>query len=320
MAQELIDFADIFNAVREEIGVQADDTVRMNRIKRNINLAYLDEVVPHRRWYWLEGNVNVIHKMRHNIGTVAVTEGSVTATLSYAPDVALGSFTNYTFKANGFDEIYLISAHTAGSTTITLTSAYQGEDLAVSAYRIWRPTIDLPIDARETVDIWHDRLQHRGPMVGYGPQELRKYELHEPVREGFPECYAPGDYFDPTSGDAESETDRYRQVRIYPAACLENVTMHVNYVKEAPALDLDGDEPLLPLEDRIVLLYGGLARSWISVARNPEEANRNQLLFGAKLSRMASKNQDGNDFPTIAPSSQYLRRFRYPLRKSWYRW
>ncbi len=45
-AYEVKTFADIVSAVREELKIQSTDTTSVNRIKRNINVAYLQRVLP----------------------------------------------------------------------------------------------------------------------------------------------------------------------------------------------------------------------------------------------------------------------------------
>ena len=146
-------------------------------------------------------------------------------------------------------------------------------------------------------------------MTGVGSQELRRISTEAPKGEGFPAYYYTTDYFDP-SGGAETEADRYRQIRIYPSINTQNVTIHIDYVKEVTALDDDADEPLMPVSDRIVLFYGTLAQAWSSLRRNPEEAARNQGLYQRKLATMAGRTEDSFDTPTLAPKSRYLARMR----------
>ena len=45
----LTDFKDIFTAVAEAAKVQSTDTTNINRIKRWINTAYINTVVPAKR-------------------------------------------------------------------------------------------------------------------------------------------------------------------------------------------------------------------------------------------------------------------------------
>jgi hypothetical protein len=103
----------------------------------------------------------------------------------------------------------------------------------------------------------------------------------------------------------EAELQRFRKLYYYPAIYTSRRTLHVDYVKECSDLSNDTDEPAMPMEDRVILLYGVLHRAW-SRERNPEEANRNWQLYSAKLSKMQTKMQDNFDKPKFAPSSRYL--------------
>ncbi len=302
---KVLDFSDIVTAVREELGIQSSDTNAINKIKRNINMIYLHEVVPSQRWWWLNGHTEVVHKAYHGEDTATVTPDSATVTLDTAPPSAKGSFAGYYFSVDGFDEVYRISTHTAAGTAITLTSEFQGQQTGSVGYKIWRDTFDLPTDCRETVEVYHDR--HQRNMKGIGLQEYRRISSQDGHKtEGLPTHYTTGDFYDPSSGTDELEADRYRRVKIYPSVYNQNVTIHFDYVKEAEALEDDADEPLMPKEDRIVLVYGALSRTWTSIGRNPEEAGKNQALFDRKLAAMAGRVEDSFDHPTIAPKSRYL--------------
>lgn len=313
-AYRLLDLADIVDAVMEELKLQSDDTTSANRIKRWINEVYIDEVVPFKRWPWAVGHASRLHKAYYAAGTASVTPESTTVTLSVAPSVASGSRTGYKFSVDNFDEIYTISSHTAGSTTVTLASAYNGALNATASFKIWSDNIDLPTDCVEVTTVWHD--YHRPEVVGKGGQEFRRIVAEAPRAEGRPVYFNQADFYDPSSGDDETESDRYRQLRLYPSICQDNTTLHFDYQKEVEALELDGDEPIIPIADRVVLKYGALARAWPALARNPEEGQRNQLLYEAKLARMAGKTEDGFDKPQLTPESRYMAQKRGPRIKT----
>jgi len=318
MAQETKTFLDIQAACREALGIQVGDTNAVAKIKRAINRVYIDKVVPIARWYWLRKEADVVHAAKFTGAspdtTAIVTNGSTTVTLATAPAVGLGSFANFRFKTGGFDEEYEISAHTANTVTITLSSAYQGATNATAAITVWRDKVDLPTDARETIDVWHDR--HKDPMEAKGPQELRVIRLNNKQREGFPIFYSTGDFFDPTSGTPETEADRFRQVEIYPARNTKSVTIHVQYTQEAASLDLDADEPLMPIEDRDVLTDGALGILWNSLNRDVEQAQLSKIEFTNKLGAMAARVEDGFDSPTIAPTTRYVKSQRRITRRN----
>lgn len=306
-AYKLTDFSDIYTAVIEELKVQSSDTTTLNRIKRMINMMYLDEVIPAARWWWLYGHTSITHNEYYGAGTVSVTPLSTTVTLSTAPTSSYGdsgSFLNYFFSVDGKNEIYRITAHTALSTTITIDRPFNTELNTAANYKIWTDSIALPTDLRETVDVWHDH--NRDKMMARGLQEFRQVVAQDPKAESRPQHYATADFFDPSTGDDETESDRYRQLKVYPSISQYKTIIKVDYMKEAEALDAAGDEPLMPVEDRIVLFYGALSLAWGSIGRNPEEAQRNRQLFDAKLARMMGKIQDSMDKPRVEPESRYI--------------
>jgi hypothetical protein len=303
MAYDLIDFSDIVQRVVDELKLDANDTNEINRIKRDINDVYLNEVVPFKRWLWLSGNTRAIHKAYYGAGKVAVTPDSTTVTLSVAPAASIGSLAGYYFAVDNVSEIYEVASHTAESTTIVLTSVWTGPLNASASYKIWDDKVALPTDCRETLEVWTDYLQD--PMEGVGLQEFRRKQTYNGRATGRPSFYTTYDYYDPTPLTAETEADRYRVMKVYPAISDYKTTINIDYIKEATPLELDGDEPLMPIEDRIVLAYGAKKRAWTR-ARNPEAAALAAQDYQAKLGRMAGKVEDSMDRPQMVPDSTYM--------------
>jgi len=310
MAYEVVDFQDILDAIREELKVQSGDTVTINRIKRVVNRVYLQEVVPFTRWKWLEGSYRVIHKARYNAGTVALTPGSTSATISIVPPVSAGSFVGKKFSADGYNEVYIIDSHTAGSDTFTISSQYTGNYTTAVGYKIWDDIVNLPTDCRETVNVWHNFSTK--PMEGVGLQKFRQFTALNPKMEGYPQYYYTADFHDPTTLTIETESDRYRRMYVYPAINKTDVTLQIDYVKEVSPLTDPGDEPVLPLEDRGVLVDGALARLWKSIASDNENAELSKRDYEAKLARMAGKIEDSQDTAKVTPASTYVRARRAP--------
>jgi hypothetical protein len=304
MAFIVKDFADIIDAVREDLKVQESDTTTLERIERCVNMAYMD-VVDFKRWPWMSGHTKVVHKAVYQDDDCSVTPDSATVTLNTAPAVGLGSFAGYKFSTSSNPEIYTILTHTAGSTSITLSSNYQGELEDEQAYKIWREEVDLPADCKEVVEVWHNHNNH-ATMEGLGRQEFRRRQNEAPKYEGRPFYFSQTDYYDPTSGTAETESDRYRRLLIHPSIYTENTTIHIDYNKEITELDADGDEPAMPKEQRNVLVMGALMYAWASIMRNEETAAKWERKFYDKLSRMAGKVEDGFDKPQLVPDGKYM--------------
>lgn len=293
----LLDFSDIVTAVCNELKIPLTDTHTVDKVKYDIAMVYEQEVVPFKRWMWLSGHVRQIHKAFYGTGTASVTPSSTAVTLSVTPNISEGSFAGKLFAVEGFQEVYEIATHTAGSTAVVLTSSFQGTLNAAANYKIWTDQITLPIDCREVVEAYHQRNPRN--MEGRGFQDFRQIVNLQPKASGFP-CY-----FNVQEFAGTNESDRYRIMRVHPAVTSEPVTINLDYVKEIAPLVDDGDEPLMPVEDRIVLVYGALARGW-DRERNPEAAAKNDALFTRKLSRMAGKMEEGIDRPKLVVDSRYL--------------
>lgn len=300
----LTNFDDIVNAVLEELKIPASDSTEVNRIRRDVNMCYVNQVAPAKRWTWLSGFVSKNVPVFYADGTVSVTPGSATITFSVAPAT---SKTGFLFAVDQFSEIYTIEAHTAGATTATLTAVYNGALGSGLSFKVWTDVVGLPTDCRETIEVYHD--YHGEPMRPLGLQDMRRKIAVNPRYDGRPAYYSTYDYFDPSAGDAETESDRYRLMRIYPSVSALPTTIHIDYTKEVTALELDEDEPLMPVEDRIVLVYGALARAWKRLG-DPQSAAQSQADYDNKLAQMMGRVEDSQDKPQFTPDSTYLRKKR----------
>jgi len=113
----------------------------------------------------------------------------------------------------------------------------------------------------------------------------------------------------------ETITERFRELLLYPSRLDRKVNLHVDYIRHAPAMENDADEPLLPMEHRIVIVYGALQTLWRSIGRNPEEAAISSQLFQAKMAAMRGKVDDSTDTPTLRTSRTYLGNKRHSARR-----
>ena len=383
--QRVKTFADIYTAVREELKVQSADTVAIQRIKRDVNAIYEQEVVPYDHWPWLRGQLDLTHKAYFNTGTASVTQGSYTVTLTNAPTTSKAGF--YFSIHGGQLEVYRIAKHVAGSTTITLEAPFVQSTAATLSFRIWTDRLPLPSDCRETINVTHDFSST--PIKNVGLQSFLEHKASLPKVEYRPEWYTTADYVDPspysevaglpslstrassgliktlvfgsdvsslvTEGDfievslasspsyngrfkissvstttvtytavtplsesatadvslllklknSENDSERYRELMVFPSMYKTDTLLHVDYVKEVKLLDADSDEPLIPIEDRMILVYGALSRAWIPHG-DPDEAARNQQLYDRKLSKMMGKLNDSTDYPQLIVSKTYM--------------
>jgi hypothetical protein len=391
---QLKTFSDLVTAIREECGIQSSDTTAINRIKRDLNIIY-QEVVGKKRWGWLSGQAELQVPAVLYAGTVAVTNGSASVTFTVAPGP---SKKGYLFAIDGWNEIFTIESHTAGSTTAKLATEWTGSTNTAASYKVWTDKLPLPTSCKDVTMVWHDHYSN--PLDDLGRQEFIRQRQQSFRAEGKPSKYFVSDYVDPqqnssidslpaistrasagvvktvvfASGlpativtkvsagepvqwrfskadhpsyngdftistigttsvqndtltyvapmeyqesatadsnltiqaiDAAQEEAKHRELYIWPAINTSRVNLHVDYEREALPLENDSDEPIIPYSDRVVLLYGGLSRTW-SRLRNPEEAARNLALYNDKWGTMAGKLQETLDKPKLMPSRSYL--------------
>ena len=293
----LVDYEDLYTAICEELKIPLTDGVTLARIKRDINMVYLNHVIPFkpRAWWWLEKKDRIITYEKVDSGTVAVTHNSTDLTFSIAPDVSLSG---YYIQLTGFPEVIRIESHNAGETNATLEDVWVLDTAAANGFKAWRDYATLDADVKDVIAITHHR--RTTPLDALANPKFYEVRNRNPGFEGFPHYYNTGDF------DANGQ----RIVRWYPACSDTMVTLHVEGRQEATALSLDADEPLMPVEDRIVLFYGACSRAWAR-ERNETEASKNWNLFMAKLAEMAAKSGDAPQVVEIETDRDYLYRKRY---------
>lgn len=388
-------FDDIVDAVQEELGADPNDSRILSRIKRDINIVYLQEVCPEHNWSWLTRSLELQAKAFFNTGTATVTSGSVTVTLTESPAV---SYKGYYFAVDGYNEIYRIAQHTANTATLTLESPYSGTGDDGLNFKIWTDLLTLPSDISRTTEIRHSFRNK--PLDAVGRQEYHRMVAMAPRAVARPEIYCTGALVDPdpfdsitslpatthrsssglvrtivfasTLGASESaallapgdrievksaghysyngewvvsklstttvtndtieftaeelktesstadtgisikkraahdKQAKFRELFVYPAIFDANTTLYVDGIVEPPPLVDDSDEPMIPLEDRVVLVYGALSREWIK-HRNPELVAENRLLYKEKLAKMAGRIEDSMDTARLQLNPMYLR-------------
>lgn len=305
----LVDYQDIYTAVCEELKVQLTDGSTVGRIKRDINMIYLSHVVPFkpRAWWWLEKNQDVQTFAKVTTGTVTIVNNSTTVTFSSAPPVSLaGSY----LKVEGFNDIIEIATHTISTTTAVLKSAWRRGNITANGFKAWNDTVALDSDMKEVIQITHEQMPYPIEMVS--STKFKEKRARQPDLQGWPQYAMVGDF------DANGN----RTIKYWPACDSTIWTLHVEGRQEATRLSADADEPMMPIEDRIVLFYGACSRAW-SRERNESESQKNWQQFGQKLMEMAAKSQDApkktemSVDPDYTVNKRYRRIYRTRRSSSW---
>ena len=388
-------FSDIISAVQEELGADPNDTKVTNRIKRDINMVYMQGIAAKKPWFWLRRRTELQTEAFFSTGTAAVTSGSTSVTLTESPAV---SYKGYYFSSEAWNERYRIAQHTAGSSTLVLESPYAGTTASAATFKMWNNVIPLPPETRETLKVTHS-FQNT-PLENLGQGKYEETEITAPKAEGRPRFYTtgrlvkaspydsisglpatatrassgllrtvkfastlgaseaaslikPGDKievadagnqayngkftvatlsttdaandtityvaetrrseaatadtgFTVTKKSSEDNDSRFREFMFYPSVNDTVTTLYVEYVVEPTPLENNDDEPLIPIEDRSILVFGALSRQHLK-ATDPDIYGINRQEFEAKYAEMASSLEDSTDHAQLKINKNYMR-------------
>ena len=206
------------------------------------------------------------------------------------------------FKFTGQPEIIKIASHTAASTSAVLETAWPAATQTAKAFKAWKDYAELTTTMKQVTQITHDRMSRPLDLVANVTFDERRARY--PELEGYPVIICDGDF------STDLHATQKRVVRWYPSCWTTKVILHVTGVQEATALSADADEPLMPVEDRIVLFYGACSRAWAR-ERNESEATKNWNLFTMKLAEMAAKGGEAPQKTEMSVDQDYLANKRY---------
>lgn len=205
-------------------------------------------------------------------GTVSVTSGLTSATLSSAPS---DSVANWYFRVGNEDTVYRVTAHTAATTGLTLDTAYLGTTAATATYALFK--LDYDFSASEImVPAGFARGYHSRdaiPLIGI-EEHLDRYPLAE-LSEGDP------DVFGVKHLSSGALTVRFNH---YPT---EKRRFELRYVKTPTALDTSSSNPIIPREDRKILVH--LAAYHQLIYRDDARAQQHLATARAIFQRLKAK-------------------------------
>lgn len=205
-------------------------------------------------------------------GTVAVTAGSASATLSSAPSA---SVLNWYLRIGNSDTVYRVSAHTAATTGLTLDTVYLGDTDAAAAYTLFKLDYDFSSSEVMIPAGFARSYKSRDPIPLIGIEEhLDRYPLSE-LGEGDP------DVFGVKHLDDGALTVRFNH---YPT---EKGRYELRYVKTPTALDTSSSNPIIPREDRKILVH--LAAYHQLVYRDDARAQQHLATARAIFRRLKAK-------------------------------
>ncbi len=236
-----MDFSTLKTRVANETGLDptADDTI----LGAWVNSAY-QQVNGIFNWPWLlkPGTIQTIADI--TTGTATVTAGATAVTLSVAPTQSVATQYMIQFPTVS-DDWYIISAHTAATTSLTLANAFVGtSNLTAGRYIIRKVLYSLPSDLDRIVDLRQTITDQK-----LGAIDVRTFDryLPDPTATGTPCYYAL----------CGLDSNKYWQITLYPIPSAV-VNIQIRYLMAPAALSSSGDVPFIPLKFHDILVFGAL--------------------------------------------------------------
>lgn len=195
-----------------------------------------------RSWNWRIKDAIIQVEADRTTGTVTATFGSTTITFSSAPTVSVAG---YWIKFSDTEDWYIVSTHTASSTTAVLTKGYLGTTSSTLTYTLRKVYQALPTDVGKVLSVRQTRTDFK---LRYVPIRLIDEVVPDRVSTGTPMYY--------TIAGLDS-TNAYR-MEVYP---VPNTSMNlsIRYYSILTAMSSDSESPLFPSEFHDFLIWDVLA-------------------------------------------------------------
>jgi len=234
--------------VANETGLDA--TTDATVITAWINQAY-QQLSGAFDWPWLLTNATMQTEADITTGTATVSAGATSVTLSTAPVNVWGSnisvATNYMIQFTGeSDDWYLISAHTSGTTSVTIANNFVGtSNYTAGAYIIRRVFYTTPTGLDRIINMRQTITDVEIPAI-----DVRDYDriLPDPQNTGTPVYYY-------LTGMASSGL---WQVGFDPVPSAV-INIQVRGYRKITELSSGSDEPLIPVKWHNILVFMALA-------------------------------------------------------------
>lgn len=259
-------------------------------------------------WLWLRKDppgVLILDQVV-NAGTVSVTKNSATATLSVSPAASMaGRF----FKVDDQPDVFRVSAHTAGTDTLTLDSVYTQTTNTAASYKLMKLEYTLASDVLRIIAPMRCQHDSKVEVEGVILTQLERDWPLQTVESGTPTVFAPV---------TESKVRFNRYGNSDPAG--DFIRLEYDYLARPSDLTNDaGSIPVVPAQWRHILC--DMALTYLYTSKNDDRVMAVGSAAKAGLMAMALENRQklqamSRRFGKIRARQDNLESTRRPLRTS----
>jgi hypothetical protein len=235
-------FVDLYTRIAEETGL--DVTADATKLKAWVNEAYRF-LAGLREWSWMlkNGTIQTTADITTLTATVNAAATAVTLSSTYATSLASDYYIQFSDTS---DDWYLITAHTAGTDTLTISPAYTGSsNLTAGTTKIRRVFYSLASDADRIIDMY-EAIEDR-QLVYVDPREL-DHQVPDPTSTGTPQAYTLLGY----------DTSNAWRAHFYPIPSAK-INIQYRYYKGITDLSATGDVPVLPSKWHTGIIFVALS-------------------------------------------------------------
>jgi len=233
---------DIILAVKNYTNVSTDEVTTV--CQNHIDLIQDNEIasnVYNHDFSFLTDYAEINTTPIYDTGTVDVTQDSTTV-VGNATAWAVATHNGWYFKLDDDDEYYEISNIDNALQTITLSSAYIGDNAAAAKYKLYKINYNLPTDFKKMK--WAKQIVSPNMLVPLSEMTMAANYTNEFSYSGNIMAYI-------LSGINSSNTP---QVRFYPIQT-DRKRVYICYVKRLPSINTTGAISKIPTQWHMLFVY-----------------------------------------------------------------
>lgn len=307
----------------------AGDSQPDNRdfIKGAINEYYL-EIATERPWKWRKFDRTLNFNPAITTGTVEVTQDS--RIITFTGFAIQKKHIGRSIKITGTKELYRIIGANTNTNQAYLDAAFVGSSNALATFKLYKYEFALPPDL-DTLDMvyidtggitWHP--SYSGELDSISVLLFNRYlsTLVDYVDEPTMYTIDGESYFNdgPPLGEmvlgydflGGTETSTTSRLRLFPIEPTERTVIRLNYSRIVRPMEKDTDEPLLPLDERFMLVHYALGE-WHSANNSGAMADREFKKADNMLAVMRQEHRKTDTKPRfMVNGGKFLRRHIYP--------
>ena len=316
MAEQIKTFLDIQDAIMRRAKLADNTTIRTD-LKEKINSSHL-KLCFSKSYRWSGVTRDLILKAKYTTGTITATNASHSIT---------GASTVWTEQKHlrwkmkiGSNPIPYTVMKVGSNTTAVIEPAFTGTTASSLAYVMYKDEYGLFPDLQNIRKMYIpgvnkqlyprspdyiDSIRYQKPFLGGTPSMYTINGLnvyHQKTWDNF--LFGWDFYEDPI----DTETPRNKNLILYPAIFTTDRIAKVRYSRMPPVLGLDADEPLVPYENRMILVLDVLKEHFLQ-NRDIQTKREWESDYNSYLKEMSSDIENYDDELEFIPDRSTNRKY-----------